>query len=277
MDPTRFDRLARYLVDPSSRRRVLRTLAGGAFVAALARVRPGAASAADDRGERGGGGRPGAAGCARLGKKCGNGKKCCGGLGCKGGKCGCQGGKKPCKGKCIPKGDCCSSADCDGRDCKDGICQPCLPGFKLCLFSCIPEDQCCNCNPPKSCQDGDCVCPSGTTECANGVCAANNTLGCCNDGDCETNFFCDNGECQCPRFVADRCVQPCDFPTGPCPGDCECRFETGGFADFCTARVDSAVCASPPCQNSSQCPFDELCVFLGEECGGSRCLAICTA
>jgi hypothetical protein len=272
MDDDRVDMNARAVARGGPRRRLLRSLVGAAIgglhaAPAIAASRPRANDPADesDRDRAGdGAGSAERSGCARLNKQCGQ-KKCCGVLSCKGGKCRCQGKTKPCKGKCIPKGDCCTPADCDGRACADGICQPCLPGFKLCFLSCIPEDQCCNCNPPKTCQAGACVCPSGTTPCGSGGCRANGADGCCADGDCGGGETCQNGTCRCPSgqaSIGGVCRATCQFsPVSQCGSSgCVCS-ETVDGPNVCIA-LDSIDCLNRTCDDSAECDPNEVCVTL---------------
>ena len=276
MDGDRFDRLTRGLTaGPSSRRRVLRGLAGAALAGTLARFAP--ASAQDGAA---------AQACLAPGKKCALGEACCPGATCKQGRCRCKtgtkpcagkcipadrccteadcpagqtcpgpgkrcrcpAGTKPCQGKCIPTERCCSPADCDGRACQDGICQPCTPGFKLCFLSCIPEDQCCICGGGKVCQNGQCRCPSGQPECG-GIC-------------CTGGRTCQDGECTCPSGTIE-CAGggPC-LPLGGCCSNGDC---TGG--KIC----ENGICRCPLLSPEIRGVCARSCLF-GQQCrAGSGC------
>jgi hypothetical protein len=88
---------------------------------------------------------------------------------CANGTCGftCNTGFKECNGTCIPSGNCCNDAECNGgQTCQNGTCA-CPTGTKPCNGSCIPNDQCCNgCPPGQTCQNGTCVgVPSCTFVC----------------------------------------------------------------------------------------------------------------
>jgi len=248
MDGGRFDHLTRIMADgtPLSRRRTLGGVIGGLWTVAVAAAGRAEDAAAARDGERDG---PSSQGCARAKKACGAGKKCCGGLACKGGRCRCKGETKACKGRCIPQGECCSAADCGGKACLDGVCQPCAAGFKVCFLSCIPEEECCLCSGGKVCQGGACVCPGGTTEC-NGVC-------------------CRGAE----RCLFGRCAIPCDS-FRDCPSGCQCSAFLGGEI-VCRAGSLGNCQALPTCTNSNQCATGEVC----DRCDNNttHCVPLCRA
>ena len=307
MDQERFDHIAKALASAGSRRRLLRGLAAGALGGLLARVAPAAAAPArvrereqagdrnqDDTGETEAGERDAAERrrCSRLNRRCGEDKKCCNGLTCKRKRCLCKPGTKPCNGKCIPQenccelgdctgtgkfcpapntpcvcfagidcggnctapdGDCCSDADCaGGKTCQGNVCR-CPSGQKPCNGGCIPQSQCCGgCSSGKPCQNGTCQCPSGQAECGGGC--------------CPLNEVCDNGTCRCPGnrvIVNGRCVRPCS--TASDCGGCGCGTAVGSPQKICHGNP-----TDKPCQNSSQCSSNELCMdflFAGRVCG----------
>jgi len=137
VDERRFDWLTRRLADPSSRRRVLSTLAGGAL--GLLPVLSWEAAAAT---------------CLATGKACKRGSQCCSGL-CKGKK-----GKKKCRpvpfqSLCTTRISVCLRDDLTISDCGLGSlvcdCQVTTAGRAFCSDSGIDSSDC-DCASDQECQ-----------------------------------------------------------------------------------------------------------------------------
>ncbi len=120
MNQDRFDDLARTLASTTSRRTVLKTLAGSAAGGLLALLGVGEV-AADDT-------------CKPAGKKCNKHAQCCSGN-CVNDTCAaCPSGSKLCNGRCIPQSHCCGGGDCAyGQTCENGVClTPLFRGLCVC-------------------------------------------------------------------------------------------------------------------------------------------------
>ncbi len=137
MNQDRFDDLARTLASTTSRRTVLKTLAGSAAGGLLALLGVGDTAAT-----------PG--GCKASGKKCKEHDQCCSGD-CVNGTCAaCPSGSKLCNGSCIPQNDCCGGCG-SGQTCENGVCvTPQAQPTCVCndgtgdpfTFSCVALSQC---------------------------------------------------------------------------------------------------------------------------------------
>jgi len=93
MDSQRFDDVFRTLAAATSRRRILKLLAGGAISSAVALLRPDGADAA----------------CRALRQPCTRGTQCCTGRCSARGRCVCPVGRQRCGDRCCPAGkDCCN-------------------------------------------------------------------------------------------------------------------------------------------------------------------------
>jgi hypothetical protein len=163
----------------------------------------------------------------------------------------CKKSQKKCGKKCIPKANCCSTADCGPeQSCVSGTCT-CPEGFVPCGAECIDDSLCCadsDCFPIYTCEGGFCTCiddpndvPCNDVECcdpATEVCAVTGTTGSCQAGGCpagadvcndETFFFCGGpGNCVCTTSVEDEPV--CTDFAGvciDCTTDAECTTELG--------------------------------------------------
>ena len=132
MDQDRFDDLTRALASTTSRRTVLKTLAGSAAGGLLALLGVHEA-AADDT-------------CKPTGKKCRKGAQCCSGN--------CEAGV--CAPACTPSGlqQLCSSPE----ECCSGFCEPILDFPPRC---CIPPGTKCDTYYPEQCCSGTCHSISG--------------------------------------------------------------------------------------------------------------------
>lgn len=143
---------------------------------------------------------------------------------------------------------------CECRECRSELCEACVDGE--CLSTC---------RGGKVCQNGQCVCPDGLTECE-GRCVdtQSDTQHCGGCGArCGINELCSGGECSCPiasagiraYAQADICCPPEQVPCGAqccpegqrcCAG--ECRDGCGGERVYCncnqTCYDDVQVCLS---------------------------------
>jgi hypothetical protein len=185
----RFDDVTHALASGASRRSVARTVARVLLVGVLGGTAAGV-EARKKRRKKKPRPRPCVPGCA--GKTCGN-------DGC-GGSCGL------CSGNCD-QGVCCPGIL---RNCS-GVCQECCDGAY--------------CTGGRICQQGTCVCPSGTKICSDSTCK-----GCCANGDCTAAFpgqpvGCFDGVCVC--FDSRR----------PCNGVC-CEPE-----ETCLLSANPRICA----------------------------------
>jgi hypothetical protein len=193
MEPKTLDHLARLVGSGQSRRRVLKSLAGGALGAIAASIGIGGASARALR---------------SVGNSCASNADCASGL-------------------CVQEGrtrkicHCQAATDCPGDACHTPICQAngsCTSTAVICTALdachtagvCDPQTGVCS-NPVAlgaTCDDGD-ACTSGTTCQADGSCGGGTSVCCTPPG----------GPCTISNFVAVCCHNPdgstgCEFPTG---------------------------------------------------------------
>jgi hypothetical protein len=273
MDAIRFDALARSLVVAGSRRSLL-AAASGVCAAFLARFSDEAA-----------------AGCKKVGKKCGK-KKCCAGARCSHGRCRCKKGWSECNGDglclnlandaihcgacgqtCITGccaggacrtpcgGDCC--ADCfvesTGGIIQDSGTEACCAASSVCLSATgdPKKDRCCW--PNEICIDNTCCCDGceGTVLCDGKCCPS---VACCNGKCCGAGQVCARPQANKPR----KCVSADRSCTSD--GDCfageECRGGTCCFGDrLCLVNGPDS---DPVC-----CPAGEYC-----DLGHSKCCEI---
>ena len=177
--------------------------------------------------------------CGDCGRDCANSD-------CQGGHClGCAAATLP----CSTDGECCSGS-CElvdperrelGRACAPS---PCARGFKPCGQACIPVAACCtnaDCAGGKTCQGGNCACPSGRHDCGDGICRA-----CCTDEHCPAGRPCQAGTCACPvdrpTDCGGDCVDTSSDPAhcGGCDRPCTCGGSQPGFCD-----LGRCVCGNP--------------------------------
>lgn len=266
MDGQRFDDLTRRLAGTTSRRQMLKGLAGGLGAAIAATL-----------------GQPAAAQRCENPKSCSPTVACCPGSQCIDGVCQ---NRKP------PKGDCKNSAACG-------------PGESCCGGTCVSLDTVANCGscgnacaaPPNataSCVGGQCQfsCIAGFTLC-NGTCIDTQTdvinCGSCGNA-CGTGRVCSGGQCICDPTITctglavldeTTCQCVCPHTTFDCPDPlvfnattCACEGCPEG-KEFCvgnqscvgacaggrTLNQDSCACECPSGQEV--CPATDACV---EEC-----------
>lgn len=150
----------------------------------------------------------------------------------------CPPNKKRCRGRCIPRRNCCTNANCrpaaTGRVCRAGRCVCPASRPKRCNGVCIPSAQCCGaeCTPTPGCS------PLGG--------------GCTQSGQC-----CGRLECS----AANTCCVPPGDRTCQVSGDC-----CGGGAGAC--------CGGFCCSAGTNCcnPTTQLCCHpTQEECCNGRC------
>jgi hypothetical protein len=237
MDASRFDALSRALASGSSRRRMLRVMSG--CLAALV-----GRTVVDETAAR------------KKGKK----KKKC------------RGATKKCGKRCVPKANCCTSADCPpGEVCRSGRCTTCASAND------------CPTPPPCQeaiCQDGHCAtvlrlagfpCEAEPSCVINKTC---NEAGQCQGGVpvdvlCPETEICDPQQgCRCP---ADRvaCNGQCGLPgLATCASHGEC------CSTYCLDHVCIPTCRGKPCTQHEDCCEGVFCAqgFCGRCSGG---LATC--
>lgn len=208
MDPTRFDSLTQRLVAIPSRRALLHAI-GGLLTA-------GALTAAESDARR-----------KRKPKKC-------------------KGGKRKCGKTCIPKSNCCTSAECDADEtCRNGSCavSPCPPNQTRCDGQCVNTlTDAANC--------GGCglSCAAGET-CRLGDCCQSLGETCVSEDQCCFSF-CGaideekpNGQ-DCRPGVSKRCCADGDIP---CLDTCDC------CGSLICLDQQCCVASGQPCSNNAQC------------------------
>jgi len=228
MDGSRFDELTRTLATPTSRRRTLRLLAGGALAAVTAALGVGEAGATHT-------------GCRHHGKSCARNKQCCSGRCAGSGVCKCPGGTTRCgTTACCAAGESCQNGtcvaacvgDCTGKDCGDNGCGV----------------SCGECTAPATCGGG------GTP----GICGG----GGCTATSCTGGRVCQpDGSCACPpdkQHVAPQ--QFCDDTCRECCTDNDCGGFNGMVCDHsqgsicvCAVGFDCGQGVCYPCCNDQQC------------------------
>lgn len=227
MDETRFDVLARAVVNGGTRRTIVRLLAGCVLSTAATSLELGADAArkarrehAQARRRQSGNRREGDVQSERKHKRQGRHKK------------------KP-----RPP----QSTVCDnGRPrCSDGSCSQagvCCPGSKRCSDGfCVKEVNCCD--DEKICDDGSCasqdVCCPGERECADGGCAKPGNC-------CAGEQKCADGSC----VANDACCF--DGPAPDCRGACQLYVCEGG-QEVCKPRLDGLLCQTSTGREGTCC------------------------
>jgi hypothetical protein len=206
MDGRQFDELSQALA--GSRRAALRLMLGG-VAGALLPLRT------DDA----------AAGCVKLGKRCGGGAKCCGGARCKQRTCQCPTGKKACDGKCVPEATCCADADCPAcQKCDDGACEA-ATGAVCGQQSGAGALRCCA---------G--VCPAPTCRVVGTSCLPGESVPQCLAACCSNRVGCDGlgANCSCTETE----------PGDPCASDADCAYEVDG-GPRATRCICGTCCVEP--------------------------------
>jgi hypothetical protein len=238
MEASQFDALTRALVGTTPRRSLL-IAAGGAFAALAARFSPDVA-----------------AGCAKVGQKCGKGKHCCGGARCRHGRCRCPNGWLVCGEDGLCRDLATDPNNCGGCGqtcatgcCAAGACRPTCGGG--CCADCFVEQQGTNIlKGTEACCADSSVCRSAMGNPADDRCCWPDEA--CIDGKC-----CCNG-CEGTVVCGDTCCPSVSCCHGKCCGE-------------------GQVCARPKANKPPKCvSADRSCAsigdcFAGEECRGGTC------
>ena len=255
MDGHRFDGLTRTLAGGTSRRQVLKLLAGG-VAGGLAGVLGAGNSGAAPR-------------CKRVGQRCHTNADCCPEqnqtiCSATSGQCeACPAGTALCGGQCVA--GCTGGLVLDPTTC---TCS-CPPGTRGCGGTCVDimsdEQHCGGCGgactvPGSVCAAGQCACPLGTTYChETGSCADLGTdpANCGSCGNACPSGACAGGACACaPEATAcgGQCVGPCAvgevlFRSSCTCGACPASLGTCATAGECQERAQ----AYDTCQNGCCC------------------------
>ena len=235
MEPSQFDELTKALATSTSRRQALKTFIASTFGGILALSGLGKAFAK---------------GCDPA---------CSGGLTC-------------CGGECVDTKTDPNNCGVCGTVCRSGLCVNglCCPpgavkcGNSCCSFTCCGGTTCVNtqsdkkncgscghaCRSDQVCQNGTCVCPSGTTDC-NGMCVntktdPNNCGACNNSCNGTTPGQCVNGSCVC--FGLEH---PCTSPSQCC--DTGQGVTTCGSGGICCNGMGGVCIDDPDCCGSLHC------------------------
>ncbi len=229
MDHQRFDDLTRALASGTSRRTMLKRIAGGAAGATLAMM------GADTL----------AAKCRDIGKPCQSDAQCCSRFCSPDFKCACPAGTDVCNGECVT---CTGGQVVNPTTC---ACQ-CPTGTTLCNGQCVDlqtdENNCGACGETclnnGLCGGGGCFCPTPSFYCSN-------SDACCVSGQtCSTS-----SPSGCCAFSA----QPCNDDTPCCSTTQTCSATTGlccsPFGEFCSlnSQCCSGTCAFNPFDNTFRC------------------------
>lgn len=287
MDPNRFDALTRIVGSGQSRRRVLKTLAGGALAAVSAAIGLDDARAAAKKRAMG-------VVCSknadcqsnaclpkdRSGHRycgCGSPKECpqatgqCQAATCTAGVCGIG---VTVNAACTDGNACTRGETCQANGvCGGGTAIVC-PKPDQChdAGTCDPNTGQCS-NPAKSdgapCDDGD-ACTTGDV-CAAGVCGGVTVA-------CLVGDVCAAGACTCQAGDTLSPVKSC-HPSAPCdlfpPSNCACNTDTDGVTgcwDYCVSCEEAARCTSTA--DCAAFGADAVCVST-EFCEGDICVLPC--
>jgi hypothetical protein len=159
----------------------------------------------------------------------------------------CKGSKKKCGRKCIPKANCCNSADCgENEKCASGDCVPCLPQGT----ACTTDAECCT----------D-ICDAYTNRCQQVRV------------DCALGESCPNGRC-CDIFGAqclyETATQGACVPDGEPDASCgyllcgdACSDLQNGTYEFCGFE-GSAACRNGRCCCPEGIPLEDCPNLMGE-------------
>ncbi len=192
MDSSRFDEFTKILVNGTSRRQALKTIAATVVGGVFGLSRAGEALASH---------------CRHLGHTCEHNTECCSGF-CHDGRC-----------RCLPDQQRCDQQCCSpGSFCFEGECIFCPEGSRICNDHCCPPDSFCT-------EFGCAFCPSHRF--CNGRCCPIDSF--CFDGQCfqhhegcfppcPDGFFCHNGTCFPPP---EGCFPPCPVGFFCHKGNCQ--------------------------------------------------------
>jgi hypothetical protein len=242
MDSRDFDRIARVVGSGQSRRRVVKTLAGGALGAFATAVGLDHASAA--------------ARCRGQGVVCSKNADCC-------------------SSACLPKdrtgrrycAECGSDNDCPGSTdpCQSATCTANVCGFTV--------------NVGAICNDGD-VCTTGDVCQADGSCLGT-AIACSVPNACYTSTCqSDTGACSDATYDG-SCTAECAASTAGCGtyvsgcnGNPGCKCITAADGPTCVV-ISSGFCAS--CTTNGDCGSGFACVTSATCCDGTACQQLCSA
>lgn len=170
---------------------------------------------------------------------------------------------------------CSNEMDCEGDVCSNGQCfracgnathcdhgETCLKN--LCITKCSKHS---HCGMGQACVRGQCI------------------LGCRNNADCPSDESCTNNQCVNSCLATKVCGPNAICSRKDHTIECECPL---GFEGLPSAR-QGCVRKSSPCERSSQCPPDHMCIghrcqvpcredsgcAIGEKCNDHKCHKIC--
>ncbi|RIK46657.1 MAG: hypothetical protein DCC58_02515 [Chloroflexi bacterium] len=258
MDDRRFDDLARGLASSSSRRQALKAIGAGVVGAAFSVVGVSSATAKEkDKDKK----KPDCCPkdtptlCGRTCVDLSDDPQHCGG----------------CGNTCVPGGQCVNGV-CVAPACDDSSDCP-LPADP-CLVAVCASGQCASaprCPADATCDNGTCVCPSGTTYCeSQNVCVP----------DCPIGLPLNPQTCQCDEHYCVSASEGCaNLPCGQRPDTgqrCYCQF-TVDDEPACIALPSSSQCDEiPPCGEGRPCDPGRVCI-ISDCCGPAEglCLELC--
>jgi hypothetical protein len=185
-------------------------------------------------------------GCIPMTACCSDGD-CTGSRTCIDGACTCRANERLCQGACIPSDACCGSDCPPGPTCSSETCGGCCAG-NVCRqgdsqnFCGRGGEACETCGQRAICDAGNCVCPEGLVQCAEGHCIR-----------CNPRETCESGACVCPT---------------ECCADAHCTEGKGGLC-----RPDGTCAYLPGCKRPGT-PLDECNNDTLEGCCSLGCNAV---
>ncbi len=239
MDDERFDALTRALTSSTSRRRLLRGLAGGLLASLAAMV--GAVETLASH-----------TGCRHHGQPCRRKNQCCSHRCTGAGTCMCPAAKTPCgttaccdpatqkccQGVCVPLGGCCTAADCDdGNACTVDSCDSATGAITH-----TPDNSLCGTGGACDATTG-CTCAAGYEPCPTGCCP-----------------------------LVCKATTPPYYEVCGGRATCVCVTTTEGGQ---SCADDTSSCVNfPSCTSSATCSSGSFCAT-NTNCSGGRCIPRC--